>query len=126
METSEKGYCVHKDYGVVSFVSLGRAMKVLSDGRIVIFNICDKMKLRPLASPREVEDGVKNMRSGLKGRVKGGWETVSVGSEFPLMCSVVGEMIRVKLSLSQENQELLKKLKKHIDLELSVVYDKRK
>jgi hypothetical protein len=127
METFDNGYCVHKDYGVISFIQSGKAIKVVSDGRIVIFNASDKMKLRPLARPEEVEKGVKVMREGIEKKSKsfGGWSGMSAGSEFPELCRVVGEMIGHKSSLTVENKELLNNLKKHIDLELSIVYDKK-
>jgi hypothetical protein len=126
METSE-GFCVHKDYGVICFVSSGRAMKVLSDGRVVIFNPNDKMKLRPVVSPDGAGVGLKKMKDGIEGKTKNifEWKNIAVGSEFSLMCKVVGEMTRAKSSLFDSEKKLLQNLKKHIDLELSIVYNEK-
>lgn len=126
METFE-GQCVHKDYGVVSFINDGRAMRIEESGSVVIFNKNDKMKLRPLVLPEAVKRSLVAMQNGMSGRtIKSEWKDVCVGDEFYLLCKVVGEMNHSIKKLNLEEKKLLQKLKKHIDLELSFVYPSNK
>lgn len=126
METFEKGYCVHKDHGVVSFVYRGRAMKLATDGRIVIFTTGDRVKLRPIARKQDLEKALVAMNEALKSRVRNleEWRTVKPGSNFVKLCRVVAEMTRCIRTLTEDQARTLQKLKKHVDIELSLLYHK--
>jgi len=46
----------------------------------------------------------------------------SVGDDFVQMCEAIGFLMHKTSVISQRDKDLLNKLKKHVDLELSAVY----
>jgi hypothetical protein len=126
METFETGYCVHQDHGVVSFIKNGRVMKLASNGRFVIFRPEDKTKLRPIARTRDLELGIAEMKAALNSKTRNliEWRNVKPGSNFVVLCRVVAEMTRCVRVLTEDQSKKLRELKKCVDFELSLLYNK--
>jgi hypothetical protein len=66
------------------------------------------------------------MNEALKSRVRNleEWRTVKPGSNFVKLCRVVAEMTRCIRTLTEDQARTLQKLKKHVDIELSLLYHK--